>query len=90
LTNAHKHAPGLPVLVRLAGSPQAGVRVSVENPLSPDTRSAPGNRSGIQALATRVQLLGGQLEAGVDEGAFLVSAVLPWTVATSGAVRHTD
>lgn len=53
LTNAHKHAPGLPVRVALAGAPGAGLTVEVRNPRplpgAPGAPAASGAASGAPA-----------------------------------------
>ncbi len=80
LTNAHKHAHGAPVIVRITGAPGDVVRVSIENPLPVAAPATTGSRAGLTALAGRVHLLGGIFEAGPQDGAFLVVAQLPWQV----------
>lgn len=82
LTNARKHAPTAPIAVRVAVSPDVGVRIEVANP-APTPHSAhnswPRSGLGLIGLTERVDLSGGELTYGVDRGRrFLVSASLPW------------
>ncbi|MEV4215254.1 sensor histidine kinase [Micromonospora sp. NPDC049662] len=79
LTNAARYAPGAPVTVRLA-SDLDGVEVRVRNappPAGPLPRPA-SSGSGLVALAERVRLAGGVLDAGpAPDGGFAVRARLP-------------
>ena len=80
LVNAAKHAAGQRVSVRLeyAG---AHIRLSVRNPLP--TTSAQGALTtadggyGLTGMRERLSLLGGTLEAGCREAAWIVTADLP-------------
>ncbi|MET7672869.1 sensor histidine kinase [Micromonospora luteifusca] len=79
LTNAARYAPGAPVDVRLA---RAGdrVEVSVVNgaPQAGPLPAPTSQGSGLLALAERVRLAGGTLDAGPrDDGGFAVRAALP-------------
>jgi signal transduction histidine kinase len=78
LANAHRHAPGAEVGVRVEVTPdQAQVEVSCAPPL-PGTVPAPGTGLGLLGMRERVSSLGGHLEAGpAPGGGFAVSAVLP-------------
>jgi signal transduction histidine kinase len=80
LTNARKHAPDAPVVVRVAGAPGAGLDVTVTNPLPEGTAGAeiPGAGAGLTGLAERVALDGGTLDHGPTDGAFQLAAHLPW------------
>ena len=84
LTNARKHAPGTEVLVRLAGSPGAGLTVEVGNdPPDPGPAAGatgdPGPGQGLVGLAERVALADGRLEHGpTAEGGWRLAAWLPW------------
>jgi len=81
LTNAAKHAPGAPVVVRLS-SGAGTTTVTVANPLSASSRRAPGARNGLVGLRERVRVAGGTLDVGPDGAAFVVSATLPHPVAS--------
>ncbi|TDC39302.1 two-component sensor histidine kinase [Micromonospora sp. 15K316] len=79
LTNAARYAPGAPVTVRLT---RVGERleVSVRNapPPAGPLPGPPSHGSGLLALAERVRLAGGALDAGPAEGGgFAVRAWLP-------------
>lgn len=96
VTNAFKHAPGLPVDITLRGAPATGVTIAVSNPLPAEDPSPPpvvGSGSGIAGMTERAQLAGGTLTAGPTRKEFLVKAHLPWTT-TSGtqerSVHHTQ
>lgn len=85
LTNALRHAPGAPVVVRVDVGP-GEVRVSVENAAAAARAEAPvGDPArgghGLAGLRERVAVLAGELDAGptVDGGHLLV-ATLPTTV----------
>ena len=79
LTNARKHAPGCPVLVRL-GDEQAGLVVEVTNPLPGPTVSTgiPGSSTGLVGLAERVRIVGGRFDHERTADEFRVRAWLPW------------
>ncbi|WP_405426053.1 sensor histidine kinase [Micromonospora sp. NBC_00617] len=88
LTNAARYAPGASVTVTLARDPN-GVEVRVRNaspPAGPLPRPA-SSGSGLLALAERVRLAGGVLDAGpCPDGGFAVRARLPLPAeADSGA-----
>ncbi|MFC6879183.1 MULTISPECIES: sensor histidine kinase [Actinomadura] len=80
LTNARKHAPGLPVTVRVVRE-DGGIRVTADNPLPGPGRSRamPGGGFGLVGLAERAALAGGRLEHGPRPGGvFRLSAWLPF------------
>ncbi|MCP2264391.1 histidine kinase [Promicromonospora thailandica] len=79
VTNALKHAPGLPIDIVLRGAPVAGVTITVRNTL-PDGGAPPaaGTRSGITGMTERALALGGSLSAGPVDGRWVVDAHLPW------------
>ncbi|WP_344877151.1 sensor histidine kinase [Nonomuraea antimicrobica] len=82
LTNARKHAGGVPVTVSVEGERGKGLSVEVRNPLwaRPGAR-IPGAGAGLIGLTERAELAGGHLEHGATpEGEFVVSAWLPWPV----------
>ncbi|GAB2842386.1 hypothetical protein GCM10027176_52870 [Actinoallomurus bryophytorum] len=80
LTNARKHAPGLPVDVLVGGVPGTDLLIDIRNPL-PATESAPlvpGSGLGLVGLTERVRLAGGQLDHEIIDGQFRLHASLPW------------
>ena len=89
LTNAHKHAPGTRVQVRVRYDP-AEVRLEVRN--TPPTRPVDarlvgtGSELGLASLRRRVELVGGTLRAGpTPDGGFCVEAILPAYVPTTAS-----
>ncbi|MFG1698809.1 sensor histidine kinase [Nonomuraea sp. NPDC049309] len=81
LTNARKHAPGLPVEVRLRGAPGEELLIDISNPLPPAgaaTAAETGSGLGLVGLTERVRLDGGRLDHGTAGGAFHLNARLPW------------
>jgi signal transduction histidine kinase len=85
LTNARRHAPGSPVVVRVSAAPgEVRVVVSDAGPqLVPSGAPAVGGGSGtgLVGLRERVALLGGRLDAGpAGDGApgFVLDVRLPW------------
>ncbi|WP_328477186.1 histidine kinase [Actinoplanes sp. NBC_00393] len=84
LTNAGKHAPGVPVRLVLEKTALGELHVEISNPL-PGTPAAgvPGAGAGLVGLAERVELLGGRLRHGVRADprtglGFHLEAWLPW------------
>jgi len=84
LTNAGKHAPGVPVGLGLDRTAGGELHVWLRNalPAAPSV-SLPGARAGLVGLAERVSLAGGRLDHGVRRGAdgtlaFHLEAWLPW------------
>jgi signal transduction histidine kinase len=79
LTNARKHAPGLPVTVTLDGRPGGELVVEVGNPLPAKASAAPdGGGVGLVGLTERVDLAGGRLDHQIAADGFRVCARLPW------------
>ncbi|PWR10922.1 two-component sensor histidine kinase [Micromonospora acroterricola] len=79
LTNAARYAPGAPVTVTLAPA-EDGIEVGVHNGAPPagPLPTPPSSGSGLLALAERVRLAGGVLDAGPrPDGGFAVRARLP-------------
>lgn len=91
LANAARYAPGAWVRVRLVEEPDR-VRVLVQDGGGRHQAAAPsGTGFGLDGLAERVRLQGGQLNAGPEGRGFRVSAVLPTSPAppASGPVEAT-
>jgi signal transduction histidine kinase len=80
LTNARKHAPGVPVRVALAGAPGVQLDVEVSNPIGARAGIAlPSAGVGLAGLTERAVLAGGTLEHRArTDGSFVVEARLPW------------
>ncbi|MCZ7456131.1 sensor histidine kinase [Streptomyces sp. WMMC940] len=81
LTNARKHAPGVPVQLEIGGGPGDGVTVEVRNraPRPGARPSIPGSGQGLIGLAERTALAGGRLEHGRSGKHFELRAWLPWS-----------
>ena len=75
LTNARKHAPGHPVLVRLEATP-ALLAVQVISG-GATVAPVPGAGHGLVGMRERVEAVGGRLRAGAADGEFRVEATLP-------------
>lgn len=86
LTNARKHAPGMPVHLAVRGEPGTQLQISVRNPVPATTpRDAPpGAGLGLTGLAERAVLAGGTLEHAATHGEFVVLARLPWPAVPTG------
>lgn len=82
LTNARKHAPGMPVAVTLEGGPGLGLSFVIRNdPISYGEIVRPPESSGmgLVGLTERVNLSGGVMAYGVDRsGAFVLHGRLSW------------
>ncbi|MFE5300529.1 sensor histidine kinase [Streptomyces sp. NPDC056632] len=78
LTNAAKHAPGLPVSVMITVEGPA-LRAEVRNPLaqSPPDRAPVSTGTGLFSMEERVTSMGGTLDAHRERGAYVVTATLP-------------
>jgi signal transduction histidine kinase len=91
LTNAHKHAPGARVTVRLRYD-LANVRLEIRNtaptrPVDPGLVGT-GSGMGLASLRRRLELVRGTLHAGpVPDGGFCVEATLPAYVPTAASAR---
>ncbi|MEU8008482.1 sensor histidine kinase [Micromonospora parva] len=88
LTNAARYAPGAPVDVRFTRDGDR-IEVTVVNDAPPagPLPAPPSQGSGLLALAERVRLAGGTLDAGHRaDGGFAVRAVLPATAPTPEAI----
>ncbi|MFG2641848.1 sensor histidine kinase [Streptomyces sp. NPDC048370] len=78
LTNAAKHAPGLPVTVTISVTGR-DLRVDVRNPLpeTPPDRVPVSTGTGLFSMRERVTSMGGSLTAGQDGTTYAVTALLP-------------
>jgi signal transduction histidine kinase len=80
LTNARKHAPGQPVMLRLSYEPD-GITLSIVNPMPPPSAAGPladtGGGFGLVGLRERATLAGGSFEAKPDEGYWQVKLRIP-------------
>ena len=81
LTNARRHAPGVPVLVVVGGRRGGLLTVDVHNALvAQRSESAElGTGTGLVGLTERVSLAGGRAEYGPAEGEFRLHVQLPWS-----------
>ncbi|MFI9487340.1 3'-5' exonuclease [Promicromonospora sp. NPDC052451] len=80
VTNAMRHASGLPIDIALRGAPGTGVTIVVTNPLPDGLTGLPRPSSGITGMSARAAGVGGALSAGPSGGFFRVDARLPWPV----------
>ncbi len=78
LTNAAKHAPGLPVTAVIAVE-GTDLRIEVRNPLpsAPPDRAPVSAGTGLLSMQERVTSMGGTLTAGPEAGEYVVRATLP-------------
>jgi signal transduction histidine kinase len=88
LTNVRKHAPGVLTTVRIEGSEQEGIDVTVSNALPSLASSVsagtvgsgtPGSGLGLVGLAERTGLAGGRLEHRHTSRDFTLHGWIPWT-----------
>lgn len=75
LTNARKHAPGQPVLVRLEVTPGLLTVCVVSAGAGPSELPATGH--GLAGMRERVESVGGRLRTGAADGEFRVEATVP-------------
>ncbi len=88
LTNVHKHAHGVSATVLVRGRPGQRLDIEVTNPRPVGTTVEPllpGTGTGLDGLAERVRLAGGQVEAGPTPSGFRVRAWLPWAADRAAA-----
>jgi signal transduction histidine kinase len=83
LTNARRHAPGVPVNIVLSGQSGGELVIEVRNPApsagAPWSGAPPGRPGlGLAGLTERVELAGGALRAGPAGGEFRLRVSLPW------------
>ncbi|WP_426363862.1 sensor histidine kinase [Streptomyces sp. E-08] len=78
LTNAAKHAPGLPVTVAITVE-GPDLRIEVRNPLpkSPPDPAPVSTGTGLFSMEERVTSMGGTLKARREGSAYVVTALLP-------------
>ena len=76
LTNAMKHAPGLPVRCVLRGV-DGVLELIVSNPMSAVPAAARSDGRGSDIMATRMRDAGGTLDSRIDDRTFIVTARLP-------------
>jgi signal transduction histidine kinase len=80
LTNVMKHATGAATSVQLAYGP-AHIRVVIDNDIPAPNGASPlgssGSGFGLQGIAERLALLGGEVEAGPVTGGWRVTATVP-------------
>ncbi|RNL80329.1 sensor histidine kinase [Nocardioides marmorisolisilvae] len=87
LTNARKHAIGAHVAVRVTGSPDDGVTVSVSNARRVGVQgmpTTPGAGLGLVGLRERAELAGGSLAVVQDSATFTLRGWLPWSPGSQG------
>lgn len=85
LTNAHRHAPGQPIHVRLSRRTD-GLELMVENHVASGGSPSPGTGIGLAGLAERARLAGGTFEARQTGEVFRVRATFPATPSPSGRI----
>lgn len=77
LTNAQKHAPGVPVTVSLTGAPGQGITVTASNPV--DGSPCPATDGlGLVGLAERARLSNGTFTSGLSHGVYTTTVQVPW------------
>ncbi|RKN46711.1 sensor histidine kinase [Streptomyces hoynatensis] len=88
LTNAAKHAPGRPVVVRMAWEPDA-LLLTVANPAAGPPGDGPRGGHGLAGLGERARAAGGFVDHGLtEEGEFRLFAMLPAGAAVARPVRR--
>jgi signal transduction histidine kinase len=93
LTNVHKHAHGVNAGVMVRGRPGERLDIEVANrrPVGTDVEPLlPGTGTGLEGLAERVRLAGGQVHAGPTRDGFVVRAWLPWVAARDSLSMETS
>ncbi len=78
-TNARKHAPAATVRIGITGNPDDGIAIEIRNGLGFGPSATPGAGLGLVGLAERAELAGGRLTHGIESGAFVLRAWLPWS-----------
>ncbi len=77
LSNAVKHAPGVPVTLRVDVL-ERSIVVEVTNPIVTGTVASTGGGNGVRGMAERAELLGGTVNAHNGDGTWKVRATIPW------------
>jgi signal transduction histidine kinase len=77
LSNAVKHAPGVPVYLRIEIE-ESGVAINITNPVVPGRSNTQGGGNGVRGMAERAELLGGSVAAHNGDGTWKVQADIPW------------
>lgn len=78
LTNAMRHAPGIPVRLTIDAQPGQAVRIRVANATATPPPPSPGSGLGLVGIAERVRLAHGELQVRPTDEEFTVEARLPW------------
>lgn len=78
LTNATKHAPGMPISVSVDAAADRDIRIRVVNPIGAVSAGVPGGGRGIEGIRERAAAAGGTAWIGPYEGQFIVDVSLPW------------
>lgn len=81
LTNASKHAPGVPVDLEVGPDSAGSLQIIVRNKVTPETRRRPGG-SGLGGMRSRTEHLGGRFQAAHTDDTWEVNAVLPYSART--------
>ncbi|RKE17660.1 sensor histidine kinase [Streptomyces sp. TLI_171] len=90
LTNAHKHAPGAPIVLTVRYEPDTLV-VEVVNGPGGDGAAAVSGGQGLTGLRERARLLGGIVHAGpTPDGGFRLAGLLPYTTDGAAAALPAD
>jgi len=80
LVNAHRHARGAQVVVTITHGPD--LLLEVRNPVARESQGTTSSRYGLTGMRERVQLVGGDLDAGPEGADFVVRARLPQGIAS--------
>lgn len=78
LTNAMRHAPGVPVHLSVRSEPDTGVQIRVSNAFTTASEPSPGSGIGLAGIAERARLADGELQVLRSAEHFTVEARLPW------------
>jgi signal transduction histidine kinase len=80
LSNAVKHAPGVPVNLEVIVN-DSEIRLRVVNPLIVGAPACSSTGNGLRGMAERAELLGGSVGADAGDGNWKVDARIPWDLA---------